>query len=446
MDLETDLTLWWAIPFVSVLGSIALCPLAYPKLWHHHYGKVVLSWALGLVLAMGCFLGLEPTVHLLSHTLITHYVPFMILLCALFTIAGGIHMQAKFRGSPLTNTLLLGMGTIFASVIGTTGALVLLIRPLILANQARVKRTHLIVFLILLVGNIGGALSPLGDPPLFVGYLLGVDFLWPLKNLWAPFLIVVIPILLLFYFWDRVLLARETEVHHPKNRQRLTFDLTGKINLVLLVGLLTNILLTSQWQDNSNITILGTHVSFSDLARDIVLILLALLSIRFTAPAVRRANKFSWEPMREVALIFLAIFITVTPIMIMLAKQETGVFSSVIDALRNPDGTHHLGLYFWVTGLFSAVLDNAPTYLVFFKVAGGNAHALMGEGYRTLMAISCGAVFMGALTYIGNAPNFMAKVIAEEQGIEMPSFFVYSVISCVILLPLFILLSFIFFS
>lgn len=439
------MSLIWAVPFLGTLLSIALIPLIMPRLWHDHYGKIVGVWSFGLVSSLLSVFGIETTTHALMHTLLLDYIPFIILLGTLFILSGGLWIRAKFKGSPLTNTALLGFGTLLASIIGTTGALVLLIRPLIKANEGREKRAHLIIFLIFLVGNIGGSLSPLGDPPLFLGYLNGIDFLWVTEYLFAPCLVVSLPLLFLFYWVDRWFLKRESSLHHPTVRQRLTFEVGGKINFLLLGSLVSAILLTSKWQNSGTLILFDISLTISSLTRDFSLLFLSILSWKLTPQEYRKANGFSFEPFKEVIKIFLCIFITVLPVLSILEMGENGPLGFAMKALKDGSDTPSSFAYFWATGLFSAFLDNAPTYLVFFKTAGGDPKYLMKEGSELLMAISCGAVFMGALSYIGNAPNFMAKVIAEEQGVKMPSFFVYIVLACVILLPLFILFNWIFF-
>ena len=436
--------LWWAIPFCGILLSLAIAPLAIPHTWERHHGKIVLLWATALTIALVMNIPLNDALGVLLYTFFHHYIPFILLLLALFTLSGGIHLKVRFRGTPIKNTILLGGGTLLASFIGTTGALVLLIRPLLMANQGRVHRQHLVVFLIILVGNVGGVLSPLGDPPLFMGYLMGVSFFWPLIHLWPLFLCVFLPVLIFFFLYDFYLLKNETSAHHPKVREKLTFETLGKINFTLLFFLVGGILALSQWKNSPSFSLGYVHFSLSDLFRDILMILTTTISLWKTPISVRHLNKFSWSPMREVSLVFLSIFITVIPLMAMLEDQEKGAFGPIVELLQTQNN-QNISLYFWLTGFFSAFLDNAPTYLVFFKVSGGNPDFLMHSGSQILKAISAGAVFMGALTYIGNAPNFMAKSIAEEYHVRMPSFFHYILLSSLILFPLFFLIVFFFF-
>lgn len=438
------LSLAWAIPFIGTLTSIALAPLIIPRLWQAHYGKIVGVWSAGLILFLVSVFGIDITTHTLMHTVLLDYIPFIILLGTLYILSGGLWIRAKFKGSPLTNTAFLGLGTLLASIIGTTGAVILLIRPLIKANEGREKKSHLIIFLIFLVGNIGGSLTPLGDPPLFLGYLHGVDFLWVTGHLFGPCMLVSLPLLFLFFWVDRWFLRREISTHRPTIRQKLTFEVDGKINFFLLGALILVILVTGLWKNSETLILFKIPITISNLTRDFSLVILSVLSLRLTPIQYRKSNGFSFEPFKEVVKIFLCIFITVLPVLSILEARENGslgfVMNSLMDGAENPSPF----AYFWATGIFSAFLDNAPTYLVFFKTAGGNAIYLMGEGAKILVAISCGAVFMGALSYIGNAPNFMAKVIAEEQHIKMPSFFIYILWACVILLPLFMLFNFVF--
>lgn len=372
-------------------------------------------------------------------------MPFIFLLGTLFTLSGGLFIKARFRGTPLKNTLFLLGGTILANFIGTTGACVLLTRPLLQANQGRLRRTHLLIFLIFLVGNIGGSLTPLGDPPLFIGYLEGIPFFWPISHMIFPFLSMAIPLLLLFYGVDKYYYNKETSGHKPHVRENFTFSIEGKINFILLLGLVAIILLTSFWKTSDTIPLFDVSIPIPDLTRDLCLLFLGLLSILLTPKDCHYKNKFSWEPFLEIVKIFFAIFITIIPILAILEAKEKGILYPIITSLSDEKGVPLSSYYFWATGLFSAFLDNAPTYLVFFKTAGGDPSTFINLYPTTLLAISCGAVFMGALTYIGNAPNFMVKVLAEEQKVKMPNFFMYCALSCVVLLPLLGLVTYFFF-
>jgi Na+/H+ antiporter NhaD/arsenite permease-like protein len=370
---------------------------------------------------------------------LAEYLSFIVLLFALYTVAGGILVSGTMRGAPLLNTALLALGTAAASIIGTTGAAMILIRPLIRANQSRAYNVHVIVFFIILVANVGGALSPLGDPPLFVGFLRGVDFFWPARHLWMQTAIVAISLLAVFLVID---------LWHARNEARGAARATepvrirGAINFVLIALIIAAILGSAAWQPGFTFDIYGTKVALQNLLRDGALVVIALLSLWLTADEHRDANGFTWEPIREVAKLFAGIFVAIIPVLAMLNAGKAGLFAPLLSVVSAADGAPREVPYFWFTGLLSAVLDNAPTYLVFFELAGGNPAELMGRLSGTLAAISMGAVYMGALTYIGNAPNFMVYAIATERGIRMPGFFGYALWASAVLVPLFLLLTF----
>ncbi|MGH6682304.1 MAG: sodium:proton antiporter, partial [Pseudolabrys sp.] len=291
---------------------------------------------------------------------------------------------------------------------------------------------------IILVANIGGALSPLGDPPLFVGFLRGVSFFWTTQHLWLQTLVVAMLVLAIFIAVD-VWFAR-ADTLRPKGASA-PIRVHGLINIALIAIIIGAILLSAIWQPGIEFDIYGTTVALQNLARDAVLVLTALASLWLTKDEHRAANGFTFEPIREVAILFAGIFVAMIPVMAMLKAGHDGVFAFLLQAVTARDGQPHEAAYFWLTGGLSAFLDNAPTYLVFFELASGDAAALMGALHGTLAAISMGAVFMGALTYIGNAPNLMIYAIAEEQGVRMPSFFSYLMWSALILVPLFLILT-----
>ena len=440
------LSLAWAVPFVGVLLSIALLPLLLPRFWHHHFGKVAAFWALALLLPFTARFGAALTGHEVLHTLAFEYAPFMILLLALFTVAGGIHIKGNLHGSPALNTGILAAGTGLASVMGTTGASLLLIRPLLRANDAREHKAHVVVFFIFLVANIGGALTPLGDPPLFLGFLKGVDFFWTTKAMIWPTLFVAVILLALFYAVDSWYYRRPSELRQPDPTPDSPLGVEGAWNFALLAAILVCVLVSGLWKPGIGFHVLGQRVELQNLARDIALLVIAGLSWKLTPRAVRDAHHFEWGPMLEVAKLFAAIFITIIPVIAMLRAGAQGAFAPLVAMVTDAGGSPNNAIYFWLTGILSSFLDNAPTYLVFFNVAGGDAAALMGPLAATLTAISAGAVFMGANTYIGNAPNFMVKSIAESRGVAMPSFLGYMLWSGAILLPLFGLLTVIFFK
>ncbi|MBT5654375.1 MAG: sodium:proton antiporter [Alphaproteobacteria bacterium] len=440
-----DLSLLWGIPFAGVLLSIALLPLMVPAFWHRHYGKVMLLWTLGLLIPMVGVYGISLTLHEFLHTMFMEYIPFIVLIGALYIITGGILLRAEWLGSPLSNTLVLISGTLAASWIGTTGAAMLLIRPLIRANSWREHNVHIKIFFVFLVANIGGALTPLGDPPLFVGFLYGVGFFWTTQNLLLPLIAIVIPMLIIFYFLDHWFYHKEEETAPVRvtHVNRLSFE--GWFNFILLGGVILSVLLSGLWKSSLEFSIGGISIPLMDLLRCVFIVLLAAVSWFTTSHRIRTDNAYTWDPLLEVVKIFAAIFVTVLPVIAILSKGRDGALGWIIEMVSDKDGVPLSYMYFWVTGILSAFLDNAPTYLVFFHTAGGDAEFLMGDCCGALMAISCGAVFMGALTYIGNAPNFMVRAIVEQQGIKMPSFLGYMAWSCLILIPLFGLLTLLFF-
>lgn len=439
------LSLVWAIPFAGLLLSIALLPLVAPHFWHGHYGKAALGWAMSFLLPMAVVFGVSAASHELVHALLAEYVPFILLLVALFTVSGGIHIRGNLRGNPLTNTAILAIGGLLASVMGTTGASMLLIRPLIRANDNRVHKVHTIVFFIFIVSNIGGSLTPLGDPPLFLGFLKGVDFFWTARNILPETLLLTAALLAIFYALDRYWFRKEGVLPQDPTPDTSRFDIDGGANFFLLAGVIGLVLMSGLWKSGVVFDVYGTPVGLPSLVRDVGLVVLTLMSLKLTAARVHAANQFEWEPMREVAKLFAGIFVTIAPVITMLKAGAAGPFALVVAAVTLPGGEPNPAMYFWATGLLSAFLDNAPTYLVFFNTAGGDPDMLMTARASTLAAISAGAVFMGAVSYIGNAPNLMVKAIAESRGVRMPGFFGYIAWSCTILLPLFIGCTFLFF-
>ena len=413
----------WSLPFLGVLGSIATGPLLFPHLWEHHYGKIAAAWATIVIAALALSFGAALALESLLHVLLLEYVPFIVLLFTLYTIAGGILVKGDIPGTPAGNAALLTVGGVLASFVGTTGASMILIRPLLQANRHRPHNVHVVVFFIFLVANIGGALTPLGDPPLFVGFLRGVDFFWTTRHLALETVFVFALVLGAFYMIDRRHFRRERGEETPRPAAPLRLAVEGRINLVLLAGVIATVLLSAAWTNAPSIPFPGGALLLSSAVRDLVLIALAIASLRLTPKAVRAGNDFEWEPIVEVAKLFAAIFICIVPVIAKLQAGEAGVFAPLIEAVTDANGEPHNLVYFWATGLLSAFLDNAPTYLVFFELAGGDAAHLMGPRAATLAAISLGAVCMGALTYIGNAPNFMIYAVARRHGIEMPSFF-----------------------
>ena len=433
----------WAAPFCGVLLSIALGPLLFAHFWHAHYGKVALFWALLTMAPLLGAYGSGAAAGVLFHVLASEYVPFIFMLFALFTATGGLVVRGNLHGSPLVNTGFLLGGSLMASVIGTTGASMVLIRPLIRANDNRRHNVHVFVFFIFLVANIGGSLTPLGDPPLFLGFLRGVDFFWTLTHLWRETFFALAILLALFFAIDSWLYRKEGVTPAdptPDSRLRVA----GLVNVALIGVVIAAIVMSGLWKPGVGVTILGTRIEIQNLLREAVMVGVGLASLALTKKADRAANGFDWEPLLEVAKLFAAIFVCIIPVMAMLQAGASGPFAPLVGLVTRADGSADNVAYFWLTGALSSFLDNAPTYLVFFELAGGDPARLMGAQAPTLAAISLGAVFMGANSYIGNAPNFMVYAVARGAGIRMPGFFGYMLWSGAILLPLFALLTFVF--
>ncbi|MCW7538615.1 sodium:proton antiporter [Aquabacterium sp. A7-Y] len=437
------LAAWWGLPFAGILLSIALMPLLAPGFWHHHFGKVSAAWALAFLLPFALVFGPATAAAGLVHALLAEYLPFIILLTALFTVAGGIYVRGNLHGSPALNAGLMLIGAMLASVMGTTGASMLLIRPLIRANDQRRHVAHVMVFFIFIVSNIGGSLTPLGDPPLFLGFLKGVDFFWTARAVLPETLFLVAALLALFYVVDSHYFRKEGAPRPDPTPDTPGIGIEGGVNFLLLLAVVGLVLMSGVWKGGSAFEILGTPVGLPQIVRDGALVGITLLSLLLTPRAAREQNQFSWGPMAEVAKLFAGIFLTIIPVLAMLKAGMDGAFAPVVRLVTSPEGQPIPGMYFWITGALSSFLDNAPTYLVFFNLAGGDPQVLMTTLAPVLAAISAGAVFMGANTYIGNAPNLMVKAIVEERGIVMPSFFGYMAWSGAILLPLFAIVGFI---
>ena len=437
-----DLAASWGLPFAGMLLSIALLPLLAPALWQRHAGKIALGWSLAFLLPFAARFGVGEAGHGLAHTLLAEYLPFIILLTALFTTAGGIYVRGNLRGSPALNTGLMAIGAVLASVMGTTGAAMLMIRPLIRANDNRPQAAHVIVFFIFIVANAAGSLTPLGDPPLFLGFLQGVSFFWTVQHLLPETLFLVGVLLAIFYAIDAWHFRREGVLPaDPTPCDAPPLGIDGGINLLPLLAIVGLVLLSGTWKPGITFALFGVELGLQHVVRDVGLIAVTLLSLAITPKGVRAANEFSWGPMKEVAELFVGIFVTMMPVLAMLKAGEAGAFASVARAVTGADGAPLPWAYFWFSGVLSSFLDNAPTYLVFFNLAGGDAQVLMTKLATTLAAISAGSVFMGANTYIGNAPNFMVKAIAESRGIRMPSFFGYMAWSGAVLIPLFVVVT-----
>ncbi len=436
----------WSLPFAGMLLSIALGPVLFPHFWELNYGKFAVFWSALAILPLVLFRGADPALGALLHTALLDYIPFIILLFALFTIAGGVLIMGNLHGTPATNTVLLAIGALLASCVGTTGASIIMIRPVLRANDARRFNVHVVVFFIFLVSNIGGSLTPLGDPPLFLGFLRGVDFFWTTRHLLAETAFVFALVLAAFYTLDAYFFRKEVDYPPLKDpTPDRAIKLYGKVNLALLGGVILAILMSASWKPGIGFEIHGVRIELQNLARDLILLGLAALSLKLTPRPVRAGNEFSWGPIKEVAKLFAGIFICIIPVLAMLQAGRNGAFAPLVALVSNADGSANNAAYFWLSGGLSSFLDNAPTYLVFFELAGGDPQKLMTSGALTLTAISAGAVFMGANSYIGNAPNFMVYAIAKDRKVAMPSFFGYMLWSGAVLIPAFLLTTLIFF-
>lgn len=451
----------WVAPFVALLLCIAVLPLIHKTehWWHHNKNKLIVALALGLVtLAYYQFRGygfghgehaaspgFSTVLSVLDHAVLAEFIPFISLLFSLYVISGGICVKGDIPAHPMTNVAFLAIGGVIASLVGTTGASMLLIRPLLATNSERKHIVHTVIFFIFIVSNVGGCLLPIGDPPLFLGFLKGVSFFWTVEHVFFETLFLVAMLLVIFYALDSWHYRREGVTRADPTPDTPAFGIVGGINFVLLLGVMGLVLMSGVWKSGVVFDFFGTEVALPQLVRDGALIGLAMVSHVLTARDVREQNQFSWHPMIEVAKLFIGIFVTMVPVLAMLKAGEAGAFAAVTRSVTGADGQPLPWAYFWFSGALSSFLDNAPTYLVFFNLAGGDPQVLMTAGAATLAAISCGAVFMGANTYIGNAPNFMIKAIAEDRGIRMPSFFGYMAWSGAILIPLFVVMTFIWF-
>jgi len=436
---------WALIPFILMLAMIAVGPLMFEHWWHKNKNKLIISLALGIPTAI--YLIVQGMSHDLQHQLLFDYVPFIVLLGSLFVITGGIHLQGDIEAKPWINTMFLAIGAVLASFMGTTGAAMLLIRPVIKTNSERKYRVHTILFFIAIVANAGGLLTPLGDPPLFLLYLRGAEFTW-FFHLVPEWLFVNVSLLIIYFIVDSFYHKKEPAANLAFDKTNITpIRLKGNLNFLWLAGVVASVALLNK----SYFPMWDGHHVFEDgscgndyygFTREFVMLLMAGASLAFTKKSLRIANKFTWEPIIEVAYLFLGIFITMTPALIYLAANAASF------GITEP--VH----FYYVTGGLSAFLDNAPTAVSFYELAMGmnpdslpitglGCHAGIDEAI--LVAISVGAVFFGAMTYIGNGPNFMVKAIAEENKINMPSFFGYMFkFSLIVLLPLYIIAQLLF--
>jgi Na+/H+ antiporter NhaD/arsenite permease-like protein len=429
----------WAAPFLGVLASIAVLPAIAPRFWYHRTGWVVAFWSLALLVPEAVVFGPAVAAAGAWRAILVEYLPFVTLLLALFTAGGGVLVRGGVSGTPAGNTALLAVGTLLAGVMGTTGAAMVLIHPLLRANAHRRQKMHLTLVFILLVANAGGALSPLGDPPLYLGFLRGVPFFWPIRHLGAPMALLVALVLAVFWPLDAALARRDAP---PPPRERLRIRGWGNALLVLLVAM-TVLVLGSV--DLGRMSIAGQEIATRRLISVGVFLAITVASAWLTPRSIHQGNDFSWHPMIEVALLFAAIFITIEPVLHMLEEGMQGPFAPLLRLLTDARGNPLPMAYFWLTGGISAFLDNAPTYLVFFELAGIRPETLNSVRSVELEAISAGAVFFGALTYIGNAPNMMVRAIAAHRGVRMPGFFGFMAMAATVLIPVFAVLTAVFF-
>jgi Na+/H+ antiporter NhaD/arsenite permease-like protein len=436
----------WSLPFTGLLLTIATGPLLFPRIWSRHYGKIAAAWSALTVVAIAVAFGATTALDAFLRAMLLDYASFIALLFSLYVVAGGIVVTGNLHGTPAGNTGMLLLGTVLASFAGTTGAAMIVVRPLIRANLHRKNSAHVLVFAIFLIANMGGALTPLGNPPLFVGFLHGVDFFWPAQHLFPAASLVVVMVLTIFAGIDFWYYAREHhEVASRHKKDATVVRIRGVVNIYLLGCIIAAILLSATWKPGLVITVRGVTLEAQNIARDAIIVVVALVSLRLTPAEHREANGFSWEPIREVAKLFAAIFVCIIPMLAMLRAGPHGAFAWMLALTSTGDTTHDLA-YFWFSGILSSFLDNAPTYLMFFELAGGNARDLMGPLAGTLAAISFGASCMGAMTYIGNAPNLMIYAIGIERGIAMPSFFAFMAWSCAVLLPVLAIVGWVFFG
>ncbi len=430
---------WSMIPFGLMLLMIAIGPLVAEHWWEKNANKLIISLLLGIPTAVCLIMG--GMVHELEHQLFNDYVPFIILLLALFVITGGIHISGDIKAKPWVNTTFLGLGWLLASIMGTTGAAMLLIRPLLTTNQQRDYKVHTVLFFIALCANCGGLLTPLGDPPLFMLFLRGAEFTW-FMSMWPQWLFTGGILMLIYFALDTYYYKKENWVALSADaREHVPMRLGGRINFLYLVGVVLSVafinsgLIPAMGEENAPLWL--------KYLREIVLLSLTFLSLYTTKKKVRfELNKFSWGPIVEVAVLFLGIFTTMTPALAYLNANAASL------------GLTDIWQFYYSTGLLSSFLDNTPTAVAFHSVATGltpdqiasfGGSIVAGIPEILLKAICLGSVFFGAMTYIGNGPNFMVKAIAEENGIKMPSFFGYMLkFSLVVLLPVYILVQLIF--
>lgn len=428
--------LLWLVPFFGIIFSMSFLPLLCPNFWHKHSGKVPMFWTV-LYLSSVCYVfGFFKIFEAILDPIVVHYIPFIVLIASLYITSGGIFLDFPRGYGPIFNVCFLFLGSMLAGWIGTTGAATLLIRPLLRVNADRRYKTHILVFFIFLIANIGGLATPLGDPPLFIGFLEGVDFFWFIKHLYPFLLCTSLALCFLFFVIDSVLFYRDPGIYVNRTDEPI-FILHGIRNLGLIILILSLVIFCNF---KSEFSLFDIKFSYASLIRNVSLAAIALFSLKITRSEIRQKNCFSMEPIKEVAELFAGIFITVTPIIYILHKGCDGELKFLFDWMTS-NGEFIATRCFWASGVLSSILDNAPTFLMFFHLTSGNAIELMGAKSNILIAISISTVFMGALTYIGNAPNLMVKSISEDYGVEAPSFIGYLLWSITILVPIFFIVS-----
>jgi Na+/H+ antiporter NhaD/arsenite permease-like protein len=430
----------WLCPFLGIILSMSFLPLLWPKFWHRYASYVPLFWSLVYLFFVWQSFGVGEVVLAIFEPIITDYLPFVILIATLYITSSGIFVDfPRWRG-PLFNTLFLFFSSLVAGWIGTTGASALLIRPFLRANVYRKRRVHLMVFFIFLVANIGGGASPIGDPPLFIGFLKGIDFFWFIRHLYLVIFGTVGALCALFFLVDSLLFKMESSENISEkstDHRKLPFIFGGGKNVFLMMAVLSVVIFCNF---KGEFLLYGHSFSYSSLLRNCLLVTIALISLKITPGKIHRRNGFSLVPLKEVAELFAGIFITVTPIIHMLRQGSGGIFRSVFEWIA-PGGEFLADRCFWASGLLSSILDNAPTFLIFFHLASGDPQLLMTTNSNILAAFSISTVFMGAITYIGNAPNMMIRSISSHYGVRTPSFLGYLLWSVTILGPVFFVIS-----
>lgn len=448
---ESGVPLWLCIPFAGLLLCIAVMPLVKGEWWEAHQPLVVVLWILVMVIPFALLYGVGSAAETVLECTVNDYLTFIVLLFGLFCVSGNITMEGDFAGSPRINVGLLALGTLLASCIGTTGASMLMVRPVIKMNSWRRRKSHIMIFFIFMVSNMGGCLTPIGDPPLLMGFMRGVPFFWSL-HLFPVLIFNMVILLFVFYHLDKrnyrrdIAEGRKPDISKPGTE----FRIDGLHNIIFLIMIVAAVILSGvlpgmpAFQDAAG-NARGIHIfgevslSFPSLIEIALILLAAFLSFKTTDKEVRVKNHFTWGAIKEVAVLFIGIFITMQPALMLL--KAVGPNLGITEPYQ----------MFWATGALSSFLDNTPTYLVFLTTAGtlgftGGISTTLGTlPAKMLSAISCGAVFMGANTYIGNAPNFMVKSISDENGVNMPSFFGYMLWSVAVLIPVFIIDMFVFF-